>query len=129
MGVCREGKVDLTKKIGLRLHDVRNGQRVSLAALASRTGDTLSKSRISYYEQGLRRMGIEEAHRGTGNGTPGPSPPDRETTHRGRDILAARAAHAEELRGLVKSLQAGQGVGGAAVKPKATKRRRAQPEG
>ena len=53
--------MDLTLKIGLRLCEVRRGQGVSLAALASKTGDTLSKSRISNYEQGLRRMGIEEA--------------------------------------------------------------------
>ena len=35
-------------------------QNLSLADLASRTR-TLSKSRISNYEQGIRRMGIEEA--------------------------------------------------------------------
>lgn len=51
----------MTKKIGLRLRAVREGQGLSLAALASKTGDALSKSRISNYEQGLRRMGIEEA--------------------------------------------------------------------
>ncbi len=44
--------------------------------------------------------------------------------------LTERAAHADELRGLVKSLQAGQGRGvGGVDKPKATKRRRTQPEG
>jgi len=53
--------VDLTKKIGLRLRDVRKRRGLSLAALSSRSGDVLSKSRISNYEQGLRRMGIEEA--------------------------------------------------------------------
>ena len=53
--------MDLTKKIGLRLRDVRKRQGLSLAELSSRTGDVLSKSRISNYEQGLRRMGIEEA--------------------------------------------------------------------
>lgn len=45
--------------------------------------------------------------------------------------LTERAAHAQELRGLVKSLQAGQGrrgVGGAAKK-KVTPRRRTKPEG
>ncbi len=45
--------------------------------------------------------------------------------------LAERATHAEELRGLVKCLQAGQGRGasGAAVTKKATTRRWTQPEG
>jgi len=57
----REGTVDLTKRIGLRLREVRRGQSASLAALAPTTGDTLSKSRISNYAQGLRCMGIEEA--------------------------------------------------------------------
>jgi transcriptional regulator with XRE-family HTH domain len=51
----------LTQKIGLRLREARDAQKVSLAALADRTGGTLSKSRISNYEQGLRRLGIEEA--------------------------------------------------------------------
>ncbi len=44
--------------------------------------------------------------------------------------LTERAAHADELRGLVKSLQAGQGRGaGGADKPKATRRRRTKLEG
>ena len=53
--------MDLTKKIGLRLRDVRKRRGLSLAALSSRSGDVLSKSRISNYEQGLRWIGIEEA--------------------------------------------------------------------
>lgn len=53
--------MDLTKKIGWRLREVRTGQGLSLAELSVRTGDVLSKSRISNYEQGLRRPGIEEA--------------------------------------------------------------------
>ena len=53
--------MDLTKKIGWRLREVRTGQDLSLAELFVRTGDVLSKSRISNYEQGLRRPGIEEA--------------------------------------------------------------------
>ena len=53
--------MDLTKKIGWRLREVRSGQGLSLAELPVRTGDVLSKSRISNYEQGLRRPGIEEA--------------------------------------------------------------------
>lgn len=52
--------MDLTKKIGKRLREARQAQRLSLAELAARTG-SLSKSRISNYEQGIRRMGLEEA--------------------------------------------------------------------
>jgi transcriptional regulator with XRE-family HTH domain len=52
--------MELTKKIGLRLREARRAQGLSLAELARRTND-LSKSRISNYEQGIRRMGIEEA--------------------------------------------------------------------
>jgi len=52
--------MELTKQIGLRLRTARKAQGLSLAALAARTS-ALSKSRISNYEQGLRRMGLEEA--------------------------------------------------------------------
>jgi len=50
----------LNKKIGQRLRTARTAQKLSLAGLSART-KTLSKSRISNYEQGIRRMGIEEA--------------------------------------------------------------------
>jgi len=50
----------LNKQIGQRLKAARQAQKYSLSELASRT-KTLSKSRISNYEQGIRRMGIEEA--------------------------------------------------------------------
>lgn len=50
----------LNKQIGQRLRAVRLAHQYSLSELASRTR-TLSKSRISNYEQGIRRMGIEEA--------------------------------------------------------------------
>ncbi len=50
----------LNKKIGQRLRAARNAQGLSLSELAART-KTLSKSRISNYEQGIRRMGLEEA--------------------------------------------------------------------
>lgn len=53
--------MDLTKRIGQRLRAARHEQKLSLADLASRT-NALSKSRISNYEQGIRRMGLEEAH-------------------------------------------------------------------
>jgi transcriptional regulator with XRE-family HTH domain len=52
--------MDLTKKIGQRLRAARQAQGLSLSELSSRTG-SLSKSRISNYEQGIRRMGLEEA--------------------------------------------------------------------
>ena len=52
---------NLTTKIGLRLRTARKAQNLSLQALASMTDGSLSKSRISNYEQGLRRLGIEEA--------------------------------------------------------------------
>lgn len=50
----------LNKQIGQRLRAARLAHKYSLSELASRTR-TLSKSRISNYEQGIRRMGIEEA--------------------------------------------------------------------
>lgn len=52
--------MELTKRIGMRLREARQAQGWSLAELASRTS-SLSKSRISNYEQGIRRMGLEEA--------------------------------------------------------------------
>ncbi|WP_338081313.1 helix-turn-helix domain-containing protein [Allochromatium vinosum] len=51
---------ELTEQIGQRLRAERKSLRLSLADLSERTG-TLSKSRISNYEQGIRRMGLEEA--------------------------------------------------------------------
>jgi transcriptional regulator with XRE-family HTH domain len=52
--------MELTKRIGQRLRAARQALGLSLADLSSRTG-SLSKSRISNYEQGIRRMGLEEA--------------------------------------------------------------------
>lgn len=52
--------MDLTKRIGQRLRAARHEQKLSLSDLSSRTS-SLSKSRISNYEQGIRRMGLEEA--------------------------------------------------------------------
>ncbi|MBK1716241.1 helix-turn-helix domain-containing protein [Thiocystis violacea] len=52
--------MDLTKRIGQRLRAARQEQKLSLSDLSSRT-NSLSKSRISNYEQGIRRMGLEEA--------------------------------------------------------------------
>jgi len=53
--------MDLTKRIGQRLRAARQEQKLSLSELSART-NALSKSRISNYEQGIRRMGLEEAH-------------------------------------------------------------------
>jgi transcriptional regulator with XRE-family HTH domain len=50
----------LNKQIGQRLRAARQSHKYSLSELAARTR-SLSKSRISNYEQGIRRMGIEEA--------------------------------------------------------------------
>jgi transcriptional regulator with XRE-family HTH domain len=51
----------LTKEIALRLRYARESRGLSLAALSDLTGGELSKSRISNYEQGIRRMSIEVA--------------------------------------------------------------------
>lgn len=56
-----ESKITLSKEIGERLRGARKGAGLSLSQLAERTEGRLSKSRISNYEQGLRRMGVEEA--------------------------------------------------------------------
>ncbi|EXJ13578.1 helix-turn-helix domain-containing protein [Imhoffiella purpurea] len=51
----------MTREIGRRLRFVRDRQQLSLGDLSKRTGGALGKSRISNYEQGTRRMGIQEA--------------------------------------------------------------------
>lgn len=51
----------LTQAIGQRLRALRQGRKLSLQQLADLTDGTLSKSRISNYEQGIRRLGIEPA--------------------------------------------------------------------
>jgi len=48
------------EKIGLRIKAERQRHGWSLARLSEET-DTLSKSRISNYEQGIRKLGVEEA--------------------------------------------------------------------
>jgi len=55
-----ENETARTRRIGERLRQARHDQGLSLSELAERTG-CYSKSRISNYEQGLRRMGLEEA--------------------------------------------------------------------
>ncbi|MBK5966088.1 transcriptional regulator [Thiocystis minor] len=52
----------LTRRIGSRLRAERQRRGWSLSELSARTTDQLSKSRISNYEQGIRRMGLEAAH-------------------------------------------------------------------
>jgi transcriptional regulator with XRE-family HTH domain len=51
----------LKAKIGLRLREAREAQSLSLSQLCTRAGSLLSKSPISNYEQGIRRLAIEEA--------------------------------------------------------------------
>lgn len=53
----------LTQRIGSRLRAERQRRGWSLSDLSARTSGQLSKSRISNYEQGIRRMGLEAAHR------------------------------------------------------------------
>ena len=52
--------MDLTKRIGQRLRAARQDQKLSLSELSGRT-ESLSKSRISNYEQGTRRPSLEVA--------------------------------------------------------------------
>lgn len=55
-----EGK-DRNVEIGRRLREERHRAALSLSELSTRTEHQLSKSRISNYEQGIRRLGLEEA--------------------------------------------------------------------
>lgn len=50
-----------TGRIGARLRAARRAGGQTLAELARRTGDIYSRSRISNYEQGLRRLSVEAA--------------------------------------------------------------------
>jgi transcriptional regulator with XRE-family HTH domain len=56
-----EAEQALTRAMGERLRAARRARKLSLAQLSMLTGDLLSKSRISNYEQGLRRMSTEVA--------------------------------------------------------------------
>jgi transcriptional regulator with XRE-family HTH domain len=51
----------LSQRIGNRLRAERQRRGWSLNELSTRTNGLLSKSRISNYEQGIRRMGLEAA--------------------------------------------------------------------
>ncbi|SDX54472.1 hypothetical protein [Thiocapsa roseopersicina] len=50
-------KNELTAAIGLRLRAERHRRRLSLSQLAARTDGAISKSCISNYEHGIRRLG------------------------------------------------------------------------
>lgn len=51
----------LNRRIGDRLRAARHAEGLSLTQLSERTDGAYSKSRISNYEQGIRRLGIEGA--------------------------------------------------------------------
>lgn len=53
--------VERTAEIGRRLREARNKLGLSLRDLSELTTEKFSPARISNYEQGIRRMGIEEA--------------------------------------------------------------------
>ena len=56
-----EAENELTREIGERLRYARHSKGLSLGQLSELTGGALSKSRISNYEQGIRRLSIEAA--------------------------------------------------------------------
>jgi transcriptional regulator with XRE-family HTH domain len=56
-----ESENALTREIGERLRYARHSKGLSLGQLSALTGDALSKSRISNYELGIRRMSVEAA--------------------------------------------------------------------
>ena len=57
----KEAGSDLSREIGERLRYARHSKELSLGQLSALTGGALSKSRISNYELGIRRMSIEAA--------------------------------------------------------------------
>lgn len=61
-----EDELTLTREIGQRLRYARCSLGLSLSQLSERTDGVLSKSRISNYEQGTRRMSLEAARALTG---------------------------------------------------------------
>ncbi len=61
MTTMTDTDLDLTHRIGLRLRAARHARRLSLSTLSVLTGGRYSKSRISNYEQGLRRLSVEGA--------------------------------------------------------------------
>ncbi|NBC14985.1 MAG: helix-turn-helix domain-containing protein, partial [Gammaproteobacteria bacterium] len=56
-----DSELELTRDIGRRLRAARHERGLSLSELAALTDGLYSKSRISNYEQGLRRPSIEAA--------------------------------------------------------------------
>lgn len=70
----KESRIALTQQMGERIRAARLAAELSLSQLSEATGGKLSKSRISNYEQGIRRVGVEEASelaRALGTVTPG----------------------------------------------------------
>ncbi len=57
----KEAEKELNHAIGGRLRAARQARDLSLNELATLTGGLFSKSRISNYEQGIRRLSIEGA--------------------------------------------------------------------
>jgi transcriptional regulator with XRE-family HTH domain len=57
----RSEVVERNKRMGERLRRARNALDLSLTELSAQTDGVLQKSCISNYEQGIRRMGIEQA--------------------------------------------------------------------
>ena len=56
-----ESENALTREIGERLRYARHSKGLSLGQLSGLTSGALSKSRISNYELGIRRMSVEAA--------------------------------------------------------------------
>jgi transcriptional regulator with XRE-family HTH domain len=56
-----ESENALTREIGERLRYARHSKGLSLGQLSELTGGALSKSRISNFELGIRRMSVEAA--------------------------------------------------------------------
>jgi transcriptional regulator with XRE-family HTH domain len=56
-----ENHSNLSARIGQRIRAERERRRLSLSQLSEKTDHALSKSRISNYELGVRRLGLEEA--------------------------------------------------------------------
>ena len=56
-----EAENALTREIGERLRYARHSKGLSLGQISALTGGALSKSRISNYELGIRRMSVEAA--------------------------------------------------------------------
>jgi transcriptional regulator with XRE-family HTH domain len=56
-----QGITTLIRESARRLRSARSAKGLTLSQLSERTGGLLSKSRISNYEQGIRRISVEAA--------------------------------------------------------------------